>query len=112
MLAFGAPPFHAAVNTDCYFSYLVLKPGNTDFFNVYQDTEQLFPWMTVIENLKLRYLGQYMATAAAMTVAAVAAAFIAPLKVSAPGMYLLSAVISTTSAAEVEVPSMTAEAPT
>ena len=27
--------------------------GNIDFFNVYQDTEQLFPWMTVIENLQL-----------------------------------------------------------
>jgi len=42
MLAFGAPPFHAAVNTDCYFSYLVLKPGNTDFFKYHPHTRQLF----------------------------------------------------------------------
>ena len=27
--------------------------GNTNYFNVYQDTEQLFPWMTVLENLQL-----------------------------------------------------------
>ena len=27
--------------------------GNTDYFNVYQDTEQLFPWMTILENLEL-----------------------------------------------------------
>lgn len=42
MLAFGAPPFHAAVNTDCYYSYLVLKPGNTDFFKYHPHTRQLF----------------------------------------------------------------------
>ena len=32
MLAFGAPPFNAAVSADCYFSYLALKPGDTEFF--------------------------------------------------------------------------------
>lgn len=42
MLAFGAPPFHAAVSSDCYFSYLVLKPGNTDFFKYHPHTRQLF----------------------------------------------------------------------
>jgi serine/threonine protein kinase len=42
MLAFGAPPFHAAVNTDCYFSFLVLRPGNKDFFKYHPHTRQLF----------------------------------------------------------------------
>ena len=42
MLAFGAPPFHAAVSSDCYYSYLVLKPGNTEFFKYHPHTRQLF----------------------------------------------------------------------
>lgn len=42
ILAFGAPPFEAAVNTDCYFSFLILKPGNTDFFKFHPHTRLLF----------------------------------------------------------------------
>ena len=42
MLAFGAPPFHAAVNTDGFFSFLVLKPGNSDFFKFHPHTRLLF----------------------------------------------------------------------
>jgi len=42
MLAFGAPPFHSAVNTDPYFSCLKIKPGNTDFFKFHPHTRNLF----------------------------------------------------------------------
>ena len=42
MLAFGAPPFHSAEMTDCYFSYLLLKPGNIEFFKYHPHTRQLF----------------------------------------------------------------------
>jgi len=42
MLAFGAPPFHAAVNTDGFFSFLVLKPGNSDFFKFHPHTRLLY----------------------------------------------------------------------
>lgn len=41
MLAFGAPPFHSAENTDPYFSFLVLKPGNCDFFKFHPHTRLL-----------------------------------------------------------------------
>ena len=42
MLAFGAPPFNSAVNTDCYYSFLVLRPGNSDFFKFHPHTRLLF----------------------------------------------------------------------
>ena len=42
ILAFGAPPFRAAVKTDIYFNYLATKPGNTDFFKYHPHTKQLF----------------------------------------------------------------------
>ena len=42
MLAFGAPPFNSAVNTDSYFSFLVIRPGNKDFFKFHPHTRLLF----------------------------------------------------------------------
>ena len=42
MLAFGAPPFHTAEITDCYFSFIKLKPGDTDFFKYHPHTRHLF----------------------------------------------------------------------
>ena len=42
MLAFGAPPFHAAVSSDCYFSFLALKPGDTDIFKYHPHTRYLY----------------------------------------------------------------------
>lgn len=42
MLAFGAPPFNAAISADCYFSYLLLKPGDTEFFKYHPHTHHLY----------------------------------------------------------------------
>ena len=42
MLAFGAPPFHSAVNTDSFFSFLALQPGNSNFFRFHPHTRGLF----------------------------------------------------------------------
>lgn len=41
ILAFGAPPFHRAKDSDEYFRYLKSKPGNTDFFKFHPHTKQL-----------------------------------------------------------------------
>lgn len=41
ILAFGAPPFHRAKDSDEYFRYLQNKPGNTDFFKFHPHTKQL-----------------------------------------------------------------------
>ncbi len=42
MIAFGVPPFHEAVLSDNYFTYLRLKPGNTDFFKYHPHTKELY----------------------------------------------------------------------
>ena len=42
MLAFGAPPFHSAVNTDSFYSFLALQPGNINFFRFHPHTRSLF----------------------------------------------------------------------
>lgn len=42
MLAFGAPPFHSAVNTDSFYSFLALQPGNSNFFRFHPHTRSLF----------------------------------------------------------------------
>jgi serine/threonine protein kinase len=42
MMAFGAPPFQSAEFSDGYFSYLKLRPGNTDFFKFHPHTRQLY----------------------------------------------------------------------
>jgi len=42
ILAFGAPPFRAAVKNDIYFNFLDTKPGNTDFFKYHPHTKLLF----------------------------------------------------------------------
>lgn len=42
ILAFGAPPFKAAVSNDIYFNYLAMKPGNKDFFKYHPHTKMLY----------------------------------------------------------------------
>jgi len=42
MIAFGVPPFHEAVPSDNYFTYLRLRPGNTDFFKYHPHTKELY----------------------------------------------------------------------
>lgn len=42
VLAFGAPPFKAAVSNDIYFNYLAMKPGNKDFFKYHPHTKLLY----------------------------------------------------------------------
>lgn len=42
ILAFGAPPFKAAVKNDIYFNFLDMKPGNTDFFKYHPHTKLLY----------------------------------------------------------------------
>jgi serine/threonine protein kinase len=42
MLAFGMPPFHSAEITDSYFSFLRLRPGDSDFFKFHPHTQQLY----------------------------------------------------------------------
>ena len=37
-IAFGAPPFHVANNSDNYFRYIHLKPGNHDFFKFHPNS--------------------------------------------------------------------------
>jgi serine/threonine protein kinase len=44
MMAFGAPPFQSAEFSDGYFSYLKLRPGNTDFFKFHPHKTALFAW--------------------------------------------------------------------
>ena len=39
IMAFGAPPFESAQHqTDSYFYFLKMKPGNTDFFRFHPHT--------------------------------------------------------------------------
>ena len=42
MMAFGAPPFQSAEFSDGYYSYLKLRPGNTEFFRFHPHTRQLY----------------------------------------------------------------------
>lgn len=42
MIAFGVPPFHEAVQSDSYFTYLRLKAGSTDFFKHHPHTKNLY----------------------------------------------------------------------
>lgn len=42
MMAFGAPPFQSAEFSDGYYSYLKLRPGNTDFFRFHPHTRALY----------------------------------------------------------------------
>lgn len=37
-IAFGAPPFHVANNSDLHFRYIQLKPGSFDFFKFHPNT--------------------------------------------------------------------------
>lgn len=42
ILAFGGPPFKAAVKNDIYYNFLNMKPGNSDFFKYHPHTKELF----------------------------------------------------------------------
>ena len=42
MMAFGAPPFQSAEYSDSYFSFIKMRPGNTDFFRFHPHTRGLF----------------------------------------------------------------------
>jgi len=42
MLAFGAPPFHAAEMSDGFFAFLKQRPDSLDFFKFHPHTRLLF----------------------------------------------------------------------
>lgn len=42
MLAFGAPPFHSAEESDGFFNFLKSRPSSLDFFKYHPHTRDLY----------------------------------------------------------------------
>ena len=42
ILAFGAPPFHQTVSSDCFLSFMALQPGSIEFFKYHPHTRHLY----------------------------------------------------------------------
>ena len=42
MLAFGAPPFHSAEESDGFFNFLKSRPSSLDFFKYHPHTKDLY----------------------------------------------------------------------
>uniref|UniRef100_A0A7S3CNF7 Protein kinase domain-containing protein n=1 Tax=Strombidium rassoulzadegani TaxID=1082188 RepID=A0A7S3CNF7_9SPIT len=60
MMAFGAPPFSEATMNDGFFSFIKLRPGNTDFFKFHPHTRQLFRAKAIPENFQRLLLAMLM----------------------------------------------------